>query len=119
MEYLTEFELEEDLILGGDDASDDLCICICKFPSTDDLITCTGPECPIVWYHKKCAGLDPGYDTDIEPSGPASAQAPVSDRWLCDLCYEQHQQKTQTARMAMETTSDSSKKEIMINNNKN
>ena len=37
---------------------DDGSFCLCRGPFNTDMIDCDDPECPTVWFHYTCIGID-------------------------------------------------------------
>ena len=74
-------------------------ICVCGTPSTANLISCSGPSCPIGWFHKKCVALPldersehrGNERTDERDGAPSTSQGEPAELlqpadWLCEFC---------------------------------
>nr|XP_054762020.1 uncharacterized protein LOC129268494 [Lytechinus pictus] len=69
-------------------------VCTCDIPSTENLIQCRGPSCPIAWFHRQCVGLGEGLTQLGLGVASSSTDAPaeshgdqaVGEEWTCEIC---------------------------------
>ncbi|XP_071502688.1 uncharacterized protein [Diadema antillarum] len=89
-------DCDDELVLKPEEweADESRQICVCGCPSTEDIIPCNGPECPIMWYHRQCVanapppppagGLPP--QQAVTSTSASGSGMTTTTRFVCEFC---------------------------------